>query len=217
MPLARRTFPLLAATSLAALVLPAVVSAQAPDSARGSVRVRMAAGVDGRVYHGSQRTPAIFGLVGLEWLAPRAPFSARLDVSYFRRSNDHGDPVARGCVEFCRYADRLEVLGLSLDGRYTFFARSAVRPYLLSGFGLYRTVNTVTANYTCTDFSCTPTPDQKSTFSMSSIGLGLHSGIGLAVPIRRSELSLEARFHLQQLGSGFQNRYTIPIVLGIRF
>jgi hypothetical protein len=217
MPLARRTVSLLAGASLAASVLPIAASAQTADSARGSVRVRVAGGVDGRLYDGSQRTPAVFGLAGLEWLAPRAPFSARLDLSYFRRSDDHGDPAASGCVEWCRYADRFEALGVSLDGRYTFFARSAVRPYLLSGFGLYRTVNTVTANYTCTDFSCTPTPDQKSTFSMSSIGLGLHSGIGLAVPIRRSELSLEARFHLQQLGSGFQNRYTIPIVLGIRF
>jgi hypothetical protein len=215
MPLARRTVSLLAATSLAASVVPTGASAQAADSAKGSVRVRVAAGVDLRLYRGSQATPPIFGLVGLEWLAPRAPFSARLDVSYFRRSNDYRFQGVPGCVELCAGAQRFEMLGLSLDGRYTFFARSAVRPYLLSGFGLYRTVNTVTANYTCAEFSCTPTPDQRSTFTTSSIGLGLHSGIGLAVPIRRSELSLEFRF--QQLSSGLRQGYTLPIVLGIRF
>jgi hypothetical protein len=216
MPLARRAFSL-AATSLAALALPTVASAQAPDSARGSVRVRVAAGVDLRLYRGSQEIAPIVGLAGIEWLAPRAPFSARLDVSYFRRSADYAfdQRVAPGCVELCTGADRYEMLGVSLDGRYTFFARSAVRPYLLSGFGLYRAVHTVTANYTCAEFSCTSTPDQKSTFRTSSIGLGLHSGIGLAIPIRRSELSLEFRF--RQLLSGLRDGYSLPIVLGIRF
>jgi hypothetical protein len=159
--------------------------------------------------------PSALGILGLEWLHPRAPFSARLDLSYFRHTQEYDQAGLGGCDEICRYADRYEKLGLSLDGRYTFFSRRAVRPYLLSGFGLYRSASTVTANYTCALTTCVATPGELRTFTNSSFGLGLHGGLGLAVPVRRSEISLELRF--QQLTSGPRHGYTLPILLGIRF
>jgi hypothetical protein len=206
-----RYVSLLAAVGLAASSVPA--SAQAPDSSRSSIRVRVAGGVDlgiGDSYLGGRSG---LGVLGLEWLHPRAPFSARLDFSYLRDSRDYGEGLGT-CEWPCRYADRYEMLGLSLDGRYTFLSRSPVRPYLLSGFGLYRSTSTVTANYTCELTTCVRSPE-RTTFSNSSLGLGLHAGFGVAVPIRRAELSLEFRF--QQLTSGVRHGHTVPIMLGIRF
>jgi hypothetical protein len=203
------------AAAVAASILAVQAEAQAPDSAKRPLRVRVAAGTDLGIGDAYLSGGSRLGLVGLEWLHPRAPFSARLDLSYFRRANDYGDPVARGCTGPCRFADSYEMLGLSVDGRYTFFSRATVRPYLLSGFGVYHTTSSVTGNYTCQDFVCQPAPGGRGAYTERSAALGLHSGFGLAVPLRRSELSLELRF--LQLASGRRNGYTLPVVLGIRF
>jgi hypothetical protein len=210
-----RSLALVVAVCLAASSLPAVVSAQAPDSSKSSVRFRFAGGVDLGIGDSFLSGRSALGLVGLEWLHGRAPFSARLDLSYFRDAQDYDQAGLGGCERICRYADRYEMLGLSLDGRYTFFSARAVRPYLLSGFGLYRSARTGTANFTCELTTCVSTPGARSTFTTSSFGLGLHGGLGLAVPIRRSEISLELRF--QQLTSGFRYGHTVPILLGVRF
>jgi hypothetical protein len=114
-----------------------------------------------------------------------------------------------------KLADRHQIVGISLDGRYAFFARSPVRPYLLSGFGLYQTTSTVTANYVCADFSCQSAPGGRATFREGAFDVGLHSGVGLAFPLRRSELSLEVRF--LQLMEGQPHGYTFPVVFGLRF
>jgi hypothetical protein len=214
MRLHTRFLSLLAVVGLAALSLPAFASAQAPDSSRSSIRVRAAGGVDLGIGDTYPWLGSVVGVLGLEWLHPRAPFSTRLDLSYFRDARDYGD-VSEACAPFCRYAERFEMLGLSIDGRYTFLSRRPVRPYLLSGFGLYRSTTTVTASYTCRMNTCTATPGERSTFSTSSLAPGLHAGFGFAVPIRRSELSLEFRF--QQLTSGIRYGHTVPITLGIRF
>ena len=211
MRLGKRYVSFLAAAGAAASALPAVATAQAPDSSRSSVRVRVAGGVDLGIGDSYLAGRSGVGMLGLEWLHPRAPFSARLDLSYLRDSRDYD---VAGCEGPCRYADRYELLGLSLDGRYTFLSRSPVRPYLLSGFGLYRSTTTVTANFTCDLTTCVGSPGP-TTFSNSSLGLGLHAGFGVAVPIRRSELSLELRF--QHLTSGIRNGYRVPVLLGIRF
>ena len=213
MPSPTRSVAFIAVLCVAASWLPA--GAQVPDSAKGSLRPRLAAGADIGIGDSYLSGSSGVGIVGLEWLTRRSPFSARLDLSYLRRAKDFGDPVAGGCTEFCRIAERYEMLGVSLDGRYTFFSRAPVRPYLLSGFGVYFTKNAVTANFTCEQSSCYVAPDGRGTYVERSAGVGLHSGFGLAVPVRRSELSLEFRF--QDLTSGRGYGYTLPVVLGIRF
>jgi hypothetical protein len=137
MRLDTRYLSFLAAAVVAAASLPTVTSAQASDSSRSSVRVRVAGGVDLGIGDSYLAGRSGVGMLGLEWLHPRAPFSARLDLSYLRDSRDFGEGLGT-CEWPCRYADRYEMLGLSLDGRYTFLSRSPIRPFLLSGFGLYR-------------------------------------------------------------------------------
>jgi hypothetical protein len=213
MPRSGWSVTFLAVIVLAASPLAAPASAQASDSARSSVRVRVAGGTDlgfGDTWlHGR----SALGAIGLEWMHRRAPFSARLDLSYFRRAQDGG---ALFCTtEACVYERRYETLGLSLDGRYTFFSQAPVRPYLLSGFGLYVARSTLTTNFACEQFSCSPSPDARATNTERTVGVGLHSGFGIAVPFRRSELSLELR--LLKLSTRWGDPYTLPVILGIRF
>jgi hypothetical protein len=211
-----RSRAVLAAGFVASAVFGAQAGAQATsDSARGSIRVRVAAGTDLGIGDSYLAGGSALGVLGLEWRHRRAPFSARLDLSYFRRADDYGEQVAQWCTGYCVFADRQERLGLSIDGRYTFLSRAPIRPYLLSGFGLYATKHTITSNATCRDFRCTVEPDGRDTRAERSVGLGLHAGIGLAVPFRTSELSLELR--VLQMSSGWRNPYTLPVILGIRF
>jgi hypothetical protein len=209
-----RSFALIAAAAgIAASLVPGSTAAQVPDSSRRSgFRPRVAAGVDAMLYDGPQRVPSVYGVAGLEWLHPRAPFSARFDLSYFRRDRDFGE---RNCDSFCIYDQRDAVVGASIDGRYTFLSRASVRPYLVSGFGLYHSSWASTANVSCADLSCVPVPEGRATFRERSLGLGMHGGFGFAFPIRRSELTLE--FIIRQRVSGTRYGYTMPVTLGIRF
>ncbi len=217
MPFYTRSVSLLASVWVVASSLPAVASAQGADSSKGSVRVRVAGGVDlgvGDTYLGGDN---VLGVVGLEWLHRRAPFSARLDFSYFR-AREVDRAFVGSCVPDCFFRQRGELFGLSLDGRYTFFARSAVRPYLVSGLGVYLTRTTTTTNYAFDcggETECGIVAGPTMTSRDPTLGLGLHSGFGFAIPVRRSELSLELRF--RQLTSGSRQPYAIPILLGIRF
>lgn len=216
MPRSVRSLPLIAACLAASSFLPVVARAQAPDSSRGSVRVRVAGGMDlgiGDTYLGGGNA---LGVIGLEWLHRRAPFSARLDFSYFR-SRETERTFADSCVPDCFFRSRTDLFGLSLDGRYTFFAtRSVLRPYLVSGFGMYlaRTTTTTNYNYDCTAL-CVVDAGPTRIYRDPRLGLGLHSGFGLALPIRGAEVSLELRY--RQLTSGYVYPNAVPILLGIRF
>jgi hypothetical protein len=210
-----RSRAVLAGAFAALWIFGAQSPAQVSDSTKGSIRVRVGAGTDLGIGDSYLAGGSGLGVIGLEWRHRRAPFSARLDLSYLRRTDDYGDQVALGCTGYCVFADRHERLGLSLDGRYTFLSGAPIRPYLLSGLGLYATKHTITSNASCRDFSCTPASDGRDTRAERSVGLGLHSGIGLAVPFHKSELSLELR--VLQMSSGWRNPYTLPVILGIRF
>jgi hypothetical protein len=208
-----RSFVFTAAVCVAASLVSSTAAAQAPDSARrGGLHPRVAVGVDGMLYDDTQRIPSLYALAGLEWVHPRAPFSARFDLSYFRRDIERERP---DCANLCVYSSRFAVVGLSADGRYTFRSRAAIRPYVASGFGLYRTASVGTNNLVCSQFGCEVSPTQRTTLRSTDLGLGLHAGFGFAFPIRRSELTLE--FLLRQQSAGYQQRPTMPVTLGIRF
>ena len=200
----------------AASLLPSAASAQASDSARNrSIRVRVAGGFDigaGDTYLSGGNA---LGIVGLEWLHRRAPFSARLELSYFADREHRSDGF--GVCEDCVFEQRPTRLGLSLDGRYTFFPRSPVKPFVTSGFGIYHTRVTTRTNHVseCSSTGCIPVagPMRREAYSMP--GIGLHSGFGLAVPFRSSELSMELR--MRQMTSGSRSPWAIPLLLGIRF
>jgi hypothetical protein len=220
MSLRIHSLALVAALSAASSLVPAPAVAQAPDSTRrGGFRPRLAAGMDAMLFDGPRQIPALYGVVGVEWLHPRAPFSARFDLSYFRRDRDFGDSncwwVSDAAPSLCRYDDRYAVIGASVDGRYTFLPRASMRPYLVSGFGLYRSTLAWTSGLMCADFRCAPAPDGRATSRVSSVGVGMHGGFGFAFPIRRSELTLE--FVLRQQVSDIRQGYTMPVTVGIRF
>jgi hypothetical protein len=212
-----RSVCVLAGLCAAATTFAPLARAQAPGTSRSAVRLRVAGGMDLGIGDSFFAGRSGLGILGLEWLHPRAPFSARLDLSYFRREHDFGDQEALGCTGYCRFGERHDILGISLDGRYTFFSRARIRPFLASGFGLYRSTITTTTNWRCDESNCVITPGERHDLSTSTLGLGLHTGLGFAVPIHRSELSLELR--LQQLSGqpGGYSRYTVPILFGIRF
>jgi hypothetical protein len=201
------------AACVTASLVPAIAGAQAPDSAkRGGLRPRLAAGVDAMLYDDTQRIPSLYAITGFEWVHPRAPFSARFDVSYFRRDFER---ERLDCTDFCVYGSRSAAVGISADGRYTFLSRAPMRPYLVSGFGLYHTTTASTLNMECTQFACMAGATGRRTFRNRDVGPGLHAGFGFAFPIRRSELTLEFLYRQHMVDFG---RYrTMPITLGIRF
>ena len=210
-PIRRSAFA--AALCVAASLVPAAAGAQTVDSTRRSgFRPRIAAGIDAMLYDDSQRVPSVHGVVGVEWLGPRSPFSARFDLSYFRRDREF---EWRNCEGACRFDDRYTVVGLSAAGRYAFRSGAAVRPYVVSGFGVYGATTASSANFVCVDFRCAPAPGQSETDRRTSIGLGFDAGFGFGFPIGGREFTLE--FLLRQHGAAIRQGYTMPVTLGIRF
>ena len=206
-------FPLLLAVALA--VPRVALDAQTSDPAKSSIRLRIAGGADLGVGDTYLAGGNGFAAIGLDWLHPRVPLSARLEASYARQRERDRLFFSDGCETQCFYRQREEVFGLTLDGRYTFFARSSVRPYLFSGFGIHQSRARITTNLTPCETVCSLAAGPATIFSDRSVGVGLHSGFGLAVPVRGSELSVELRY--RQLTGTVSSQHTFPILMGFRF
>jgi hypothetical protein len=112
--------------------------------------------------------------------------------------------------------------GVLLGATYQFRRAERVRPYLLSGLGVYHTrrrssevyyVPTCPVEMLCTQGFVPPFPVR---LSERSTDLGLHAGIGTALRLAsRLELFAEARYHL--VDEAVSPRRFIPLALGLRF
>jgi hypothetical protein len=112
--------------------------------------------------------------------------------------------------------------GLLLGATYQFRRAERVRPYLLSGLGVYHTrrrfrevyyIDTCPVEMLCTQDFVPPLPERP---AGRSTDLGMHAGIGTTVRIvSRLELFAEARFHL--VDEELTARRFAPLTLGLRF
>ena len=214
------TTRIIRASALVATVLPCVVAAQTtvpkPDDATMHVRL------GGGVLTGGGPV----GLVGFDWQPVHSRFSIRATADYSQHKLEYsnispitGLPVrAQDCSGFCVDRVTRSLGGISLDAKYDLLT-GRFRPYVFSGFGLYRASEKQFANAECRDseFTCTMTPGEVHAFSQRSLIKSLHSGVGASLRVRgRIELFGEASWR------ALSNRYQAqdwngPLTIGLRF
>jgi hypothetical protein len=184
-------------------------------------RWRIAWGTDLRE-HSRPGAGNFIGLVGREWQRPGSRVSWRLDLLYQRsaQSDDGLGLALLGCGLTCRGENESQRLALEGDVKVE-LTRGAVRPYLASGLGIYRSVETLEQNYTCGGFGeygagrCQLLTGPATKIRDGGAGLGLHAGFGVAAVFGRTHVFGELRF--LSLSDAPNSSWRAPFVIGLRF
>ncbi len=189
------------------------LAAQAPaDTSRASAwHVRLSAGPDVRYSSTSG-----FGTIGIE-RERDSRIGLRLNAEYYSRVQRYADFVLNSCgTGICTTRSRLGFTGLSADGRFNLLT-GRIRPYVVSGLGVYRSISVHHTNFRCgDDFSCVLTPGELSDMKQSTFGLGMHAGFGLSMQWRGAQIFTESRY--QSVMDGMtRGAFAMPVTLGIRF
>lgn len=207
-------FTLLKSTfALALVLLPCAVSAQVMGA-----RVTVGGGMDAVLYDGSKYVPGYVGQLGLDWRVGSRG-ALRLGLMRYQQNRTDSDAFVGGCSAECVGTRNYGLTGLTFDGTFD-LSKGRLRPYLLSGVGLYRNTVTTGSNYSCTyegfmATTCTYT-GQTQEFGTTTLAGGLHSGLGLSVPMRNLTLFTEGRIAIVAT-DGRNPRGLIPIVFGLKF
>ncbi len=208
-------------TLLCALALAFVLPCPAWAQVLGA-RVTAAGGMDAVLYDGSTYTPSYVGQLGLEWRKSQSRGAFRLGVQHYQQNQRWGSEYLGNCGAQCSRSENYGVTGFTFDGTFD-LSRGRIRPYVLSGIGIYRSSTTNRANYQCPGprgpfgaLSCTYTPDQTSEYSFATWAPGWHSGLGLSASLGRTTLFTELR--VMMLGTdGRQARGMVPLTFGVKF
>ena len=210
---------------LVRLIAPSLLFlAPAAAAAQASVHPIAVAGVDLQVLDRSYEAPRIAQL-GVEWQRPGSRIGARFAATYFRRSNTISplSPLDEGCVTECVLRRSAEALGLATDWKVD-LARGAVRPYLVSGVGLYATRLDTRQNFECTGSpfqgqSCAPLAGAPRRYRFTNTDVAVSAGLGVLVPAGRASVFAELRLH--HLGGGQssvgKDYPQFPLTIGLRF
>jgi hypothetical protein len=212
-----RAFVGLGVPALIAATFPAPALAQT-DRPSAAPHVGIAVGVDADLYGRGRSTLGYYAQGGLEWRQRAGGLGLRADLVYFQRSENY--PGRGYCFTACTRSSRLDQLGIAASATYAFLRRLPVRPYLLTGVGLYgaRTRQSLSVPVAgCGPFDvCDTRP--LGTATGRAYGLGVHAGGGLALDVGRVHLFTETRYHLIDWGSpGLYGGLRQPILVGLRF
>jgi hypothetical protein len=127
-------------------------------------------------------------------------------------------PVVSGTAPL-EIRTRSQLLGVNLNGTYTFLRGAMVRPYVLGGVGVLSTRETRPIVTSSVPLASTPTFQQVSysTTSDDRVNLGLNAGSGLEFGRGPVRLYVEFRYFLNDQPStqGFSG--ALPITAGLRF
>ena len=165
------------------------------------------------------------GLVGIDWQPVNSRFGIRATADFSQRSTQYfnispttGTLVnASECTNFCIDHMKRNLGGVSIDAKYDLLT-GRFRPYVFSGFGLYRATDKQYANAACENFSCVLTPGQLHSFSQSSFVGSLHSGFGASLRLKgRLEVFGEAAFRAVNGGTFSSRSWKGPMIFGFRF
>lgn len=208
-------------SALLAILAPCVVDAQSVDTAikQRSTHIRVAGGTlwgDGPV-----------GLVGIDWQPVHSRFGIRATADFSQRSSHfmNFSPTtltqvnAVDCTSFCLDRTKRSLGGVSVDAKYDLLT-GRFRPYVFSGFGLYRSVDTQFSNADChaDQFNCTLTPGELHSFSNASFVGSLHSGLGASLRLKgRLEIFGEMTWRALDTQSFMSRDWHGPTIFGFRF
>lgn len=166
------------------------------------------------------------GLVGFDWQPAHSRLGIRATIDYSRRTTRFFNPSPLTglpmspveCTNLCVDRVRRTLEGVSLDARYDLLT-GAFRPYVFSGFGLYRSVDTQFLNAKCGDFSCSLTPGVLNEQRRELVHGAMQAGVGASVRIKgRFELYGEASWRALSGGSSLSNStWGGPTTIGFRF
>ena len=199
--------------------LPAPVRAQTDTAESRSVEVRLGVGGTRGALSSSGDLLQPIGLLGMHWSRSRSALSGRLELTYEEESSTNRTAGGFDCAG-CASQSGHRLTGLQISGQLD-LARGTLRPYLLSGVGIYRSASRYRVNFTCTDGAdpwptCAPDDAWRSFGTAREAVLGLHSGAGLSVTVGRATIFAEGRLLL--LSRGMLGRGSrIPLLLGVRF
>jgi hypothetical protein len=203
---------------LVAASAPGVLAAQATDAPRTRPAAGVALGGDVSNVHGNG-SPDYYGQVGVEWRRRPGGLGLRADLVYFQRS-ESTRPVY--CDAGCVASVRNDQYGLTLSATYQFLSRLPVRPYLLTGVGVYGARER--RSFEAPTNPCDPRTEiclasgVAGAYTTRMYGLGMHAGGGLTFDIGRVHLFTEATLHEVDWGSrGPYTGMRIPIAIGVRF
>ena len=168
------------------------------------------------------------GLVGLDWQPAHSRFGIRATADYSRRTTSYLNyspetflrTNAVDCTTFCTDRIRRSLSGVSVDAKYDLLT-GRFRPYVFSGFGMYRSVDTQFMNADCSSdqFNCRLTPGELHPFTQKTFVASMQSGAGASLRIKgRFELYGELTWRaLNGFGNYERQQWNGPTTFGFRF
>ena len=213
----RRVTFAIAFFSFAAPMHGATAQSAASDSTTGLGRPRIGIALGLETAQATDVRP--FASASLQWRLPRSGFGVRLELAGSHERERRFGPIPLDCTDCENTLQRSDV-GLFASGLYEFRHRKALRPYLLSGFGVAMTRERLTMNsFSCDASSGLPICQRTDGFD-AKVGdwspvLGLQAGAGLAWRVGELDLFAEQRY--RTLGESGLRRRTMPLTVGIRW
>lgn len=172
-----------------------VVRRQDPWGASYRPRLSLGGGLDVRRFGGEDNR--YLGQAGVDFRG-RSGFGVRPEVIF--GWTDRNLPTATG-------TGRSRMLGVAASGTYAFLRSSPVRPYALSGIGVFSTRTPDAA----------PIVGQPQTGFRNDLDLGLTAGTGLEVDFGPARLFTEFRYLLTDDPRPLGFSGVLPLTVGVRF
>lgn len=198
------------------LIAPIVAEAQADSAVGPVVDLRLGAGAS--VGAGSGRGDVLqpLGMLGVHWAWPSARISGRVELTHEEESTRR---FAAACVE-CASESTNRLTGVQLSGQLDLL-RGPLRPYLVSGLGIFSSSSRFRMNFSCTEHpvgfpECVVDPQWRSFGTARNTVLGLHSGAGISLSLGRATIFGEGRYLLLSDGT-MARRSRLPLLIGVRF
>ena len=166
---------------------------------------------------------------GVDFAGRRSGLGIRPEVLYSWRDADRlgVSPACATCSAVVPYtlSQRSRSFGVNVNATYRFGGSESVRPYLLSGIGVFSTRHSANGIQTVSASSFAPPNGSPAQFlfipqnvSTSDVSLGLNAGAGLEFRIAALRLFAEYRYFLTDpSGGGGTFSGMLPITAGIRF
>jgi hypothetical protein len=174
---------------------------------------------------GSLSDDGPIGLIGVDFTRPGSRLTLRATADYSRRtlnypfnSTSDGQLVSsRDCTTLCTDHERRTAAVFSVDASFDLLT-GRFRPYVFSGVGLARTVNTTYLNADCSnaELSCTLTPGEIHPLVNRAVPISLQAGLGASFRVGRAQLFAERGMRsINQTNRPLG--WLSPFSIGIRF
>lgn len=208
MAVRRRTTALLAC----AFLFVTATRLQAQDTA-STARGEYLLGLGSALNAGMSPSPTV--QLGRAWQQPGSRLGFRLTADY--TGSTRSGLLYNYYAPTGTFNSRVRALTIGAAGTLD-LTKSAIRPYLISGFMIQRSV--MRSHLEVSDSSLVSESGQRGNSADYGFGgwnVGMQAGLGLSARIRRVTLFGEARSFVPITGIGVSRDHTSPLTFGIRF